>query len=82
MQERDRDSYLRLHGEAARPWLNRCVTCGHVGYKPEMPESLGVSVLPRYLRRYYAPQPLDDRGMCQQCAAALPEEELHSITDA
>ena len=62
MKKREQDSYLRLHGEKAHPWLNQCLTCGHVGYKPDMPESLGDSVLPRYLRRYFPPLPLGDRG--------------------
>jgi hypothetical protein len=51
MQKRERDNSVRRLAQVADPWLNRYVTCGHVGHKPEMPQRLGDSFLPHYLRR-------------------------------
>lgn len=73
VQQRDRDNYLKKFGARVRPWLNQCAACGHVGYKPEMPDRLGVSVLPHYVRRFFPLLALNERGICDQCVVSLRE---------
>lgn len=51
-------------------WMNRCVSCGHLGHKPEMPESIPNSTAPQNLRRFFPELALNDHGQCDQCAEA------------
>ena len=53
-------------------WMNRCRACQHLGYKPELPETLDPGIVaPRYLRRYFDPLPLDEHGLCEYCARSV-----------
>jgi hypothetical protein len=65
------DEYLRQYPQFER-WINRCVSCGAVGHKPDMPEHIGGehSIGARYLRRHFRPLALDEVGRCEQCLAA------------
>ncbi len=62
------EDYLALYPEVAKRWTNRCVACGRVGYKPEMPdEARGAHFLKRELEELVT----DDLSQCEVCAAAL-----------
>ena len=54
-----------------RQWINQCVACQQVGYKPELPDSIGVGVAARNLRRYFRPLFLNEIGLCEQCSNAM-----------
>jgi hypothetical protein len=50
-------------------WMNRCRTCHHLGYKPELPNQLerGIAA-PQFLRKYLSPLSLNSEGLCDQCS--------------
>ena len=54
-----------------RKWINQCVACQQVGSKPELPDSIGVGVAARNLRRYFRPLLLNEIGLCEQCSNAM-----------
>jgi hypothetical protein len=82
------DSQRRLAGERAfARWLNQCVACERIGFKPELPARTtarlrlgsdfadfptGVGPI---LRRSFEALALDARGLCDACAALLPEPD-------
>ena len=71
MARQTNDGLLYLHTyPKLRKWINQCVACQQVGYKPELPDSIGVGVAARNLRRYFRPLPLNDTGLCEQCSIA------------
>ncbi len=65
---RDGNEYLREFPSALR-WMNRCLSCQQVGYKPEMPDEVG-----KYfsnLREYFAPLALNENELCEDCLWAV-----------
>lgn len=62
-------SYLQMYPKLWK-WMNRCLSCGHLGHKPELPEQLGETVAAYNLRRYFPELALNQHGLCEQCAAA------------
>jgi hypothetical protein len=66
----DHKLYLQMYPQLWR-WMNRCVCCGHVGYKPELPPRLRMTAAANNLRRMYPELWVDDQGSCEQCAQSL-----------
>ena len=64
------EAYLKLFPDLAK-WLNTCATCRMVGYKPDLPEKLGSSFAPSYLRRWFKQLELDEHGRFPECAASI-----------
>lgn len=50
-----------------RKWINQCVACQRLGYKPEMSNHRAAD----NIRKYFSELGLDAAGMCNQCAAAF-----------
>ncbi len=77
------EDYLRQYPEF-RKWVNQCAGCQATGLKPEMPKDVGTSLYSHQeqeayygagagsLRRMFKPLPLNERGLCAQCAALAP----------
>lgn len=61
--------YLQMYPKLWK-WMNRCLSCGHLGHKPELPARLGEGVAAQSLRGYFPELALDELGLCDQCAAA------------
>ena len=61
------EDYLTLYPDIADRWVNRCLACGRVGFKPEMPDGARGA---HFLKTEIEPLSLNDRGMCRVCAAA------------
>lgn len=62
--------YLRQYPELER-WINRCVSCHAIGYKPDMPERFDTKgVAAHHLQRYFRPLAVDELGRCDVCAEA------------
>ncbi len=51
-------------------WVNRCVICGRLGYKPEMLTAESRPAGASNIRRYFPLMAVDESGKCDQCAAA------------
>jgi hypothetical protein len=73
------ERYIQQYPRYAK-WINQCVQCQARGYKPDMPTEMYGSIHrgPRgpekyfyrnILLRYFKPLPLDERGLCDICAA-------------
>jgi hypothetical protein len=67
-RKKDIDWYVKAY-LAARKWLDQCVACQFVGYKPDLPEHINGSVLAENLRRYFHPIHLNEQGLCDACAS-------------
>ena len=53
-----------------RKWINQCVACQRLGYRPDMPKDLGPGVAAQNLRRFFPEMDVNAAGLCEQCAAA------------
>ena len=60
------DDYLSLYPEIEERWVNRCIACGRVGYRPEMPDDAPGA---HYLKREIEPLTTDQRGLCDVCVS-------------
>ena len=63
------EDYLRSYPKLEK-WMNRCVSCGHVGHKPQLPERIGEGMAAQNLRSFFPPLMLNADGQCEQCAKA------------
>jgi hypothetical protein len=54
-----------------RRWINQCVGCQRLGYKPEMPEQIGPGIAAQNLRRLFPELDVNAAGLCEQCAASI-----------
>jgi hypothetical protein len=69
MGKRPNDALLYLRDfPRSRKWINQCVACQRLGYKPEMPEQIEPGLLAQNLRRYFPPMAVNEAGLCEQCA--------------
>lgn len=59
--------YFLTQNPKLEKWINRCLSCNAVGYKPEMPERLRDIETRGWLRRYFRPLPVDKCGLCESC---------------
>jgi len=69
-RQSDIDWYVKQY-PAARRWLNQCAGCQRTGYKPDLPEQIGMTAIAGNLRGYFQPLALDEFGLCEMCAAAM-----------
>jgi hypothetical protein len=61
--------YLRTYPQL-RKWVNQCVACQRLGYKPEMPEQITPGVAAKTIRRFFPEMEVNNVGLCEQCAIA------------
>jgi hypothetical protein len=59
--------YLAMFPDVETRWVNRCVTCDRIGYKPETPNTAKGAYR---VKRDLDPLTLDDVGRCPVCANA------------
>jgi hypothetical protein len=59
--------YLAMFPEVEERWINRCIACGRIGYKPGMPDKAKGA---RTVKHDLQPLALDEVGFCEVCAAA------------
>jgi hypothetical protein len=70
-REGEGSDYARMY-PAAGKWVVKCVLCGREGLDPEMPAD---SRFARNLTRSLEPLALDERGVCNQCGAAVDSQK-------
>ena len=70
--KKDSELYLKTYPKLLK-WINVCPFCKKKGYKPEMPESIGLagSVAAKNLRSYFQPLEVDEYGICLDCVRAM-----------
>ncbi|GCB34519.1 hypothetical protein [Bacteroides faecalis] len=67
---KQKELYIKQYPQA-KNWLNQCVICQEIGYKPEMPENIYPGVLAQNIRKLFKPLPVNEHGICAQCAAYI-----------
>ena len=69
------DQYLAMYPKLHR-WMNRCVACQRLGYKPELPDQIyrWPSAHASNLRRYFPALEVDAESLCEQCRVAQSHE--------
>lgn len=66
--------YLKQYPELNK-WMNTCICCGSVGYKPELPDKLtknwGQGEIEtagaQNIRRYFKPMKVNELSICEDC---------------
>lgn len=55
-------------------WMNNCISCGEIGYKPDLPEHIHPEdAVPHlqwndeYIRKYFKPLYVNESGYCKMC---------------
>lgn len=64
--EKNKDLYLKQYPKAKR-WLNQCIVCQSVGYKPEMPEKIHPGYLAENIRKLFPLLSVNEISICEQC---------------
>lgn len=78
MKRNEGASYLSSYPKLQK-WMNTCVCCGAVGYKPETPAALTTRFAgeefetrgAQNLRRFYRPLKVNEDGLCETCERLL-----------
>ncbi len=71
---RDKETYLKSYPKI-RKWLNFCIICQDVGYKPELPENIKPGLLAQNIRKYWRELKINDLGICIQCSKHIIDDE-------
>lgn len=61
------EKYLQQYPRI-RKWLNQCLMCQSLGYKPEMPEEDGTHCEFKNIRFRFKCLPVDSVGLCDVCS--------------
>lgn len=67
---REKDYYFYLYPEDKK-YINECLICHTVGYKPDMPEHIGGQFCKtaEKIRQMFKPAlKINEVGLCEQCA--------------
>ena len=63
------EKYIQSYPELGK-WINQCMKCGARGYKPEMPDVVGIPTVGKYIarniRRRFKELSLKN-GVCEIC---------------
>ncbi len=70
-KQKDLSQYLKQYPEAKK-WLNQCIVCQSIGYKPEMPEKIYPGYLAENLRRLLSPLEVNKLNICTHCDKHFP----------
>ena len=68
MKARQRDDFLKQYPELQR-WINTCVGCSRIGYRPEMrDEFFHAGIGAAQIRRFFEELFVTEQGLCSDCA--------------
>lgn len=65
------EEYLKMYPQLKK-WINQCVACQDIGYKPELPLELSTwggetSAAAQNLRKFFKPLQVNEVGLCDMC---------------
>jgi len=63
----DKELYRKQYPECNK-WMQQCIICQTEGYKPEMPNQIGIGYLSQNIRKLYNKLALNEIGLCEACA--------------
>ena len=61
-----KELYRKQYPECNK-WVQQCIICQTEGYKPEMPNQIGIGRLSQNIRKFYRELALDEIGLCEAC---------------
>lgn len=67
---RDKDAYLTQY-PGTKKWINVCIICHAVGYKPEMPQDISPGLIAQTIRKMFSPLSVNEISVCSDCAQYL-----------
>lgn len=67
MAKNGRELYLKQYPEIKR-WLNQCIICQTVGYKPDLPNRIYAGVMAQNIRKYFSVLSVNELSICDECA--------------
>ena len=67
----EKEQYRKQYPQCEK-WLQQCLICQTVGYKPEMPEQIGEGLLSQTIRKLYNELELNEIGLCEVCESFNP----------
>mgnify|MGYP006910092126 CR=1 FL=1 len=66
-RNRDKENYSKQYPEIEK-WLNECMVCHTIGYKPNLPEQIYPGILAENIRKSYNVLKLNEIGICEDCS--------------
>ena len=66
-KKREKEQYSKMYPNVNK-WLNECMICHAIGYKPEMPENIYPGRLAQNIRKLYSPLHVNELSICDICA--------------
>ena len=57
-----------------KKWINECICCHRKGYNPAMPNKISEGFGAYYIRKYFRPLELDEKGLCAVCRRLLDDK--------
>lgn len=67
-KSRERKLYVKQYPAKTNKWLNECLACGSIGYKPEMPEKIHPGLLAENLRSLFTLLAVNEISLCENCS--------------
>jgi hypothetical protein len=64
------DAYIAQYPKLQK-WIIQCVACKKQGYRPDLPEQIGIGVAAQNIRYFFRPIILNEDGICDECQQAL-----------
>ena len=62
----EKEQYRKQYPQCEK-WLQQCLICQTVGYKPEMPNQIGYGMLSQNIQKLYNKLVLNEIGLCETC---------------
>ena len=63
---KDNEIYIQRFPEM-RKWINQCVICQTIGYKPNLPQNLYPGVLAQHIRKIFNKLYINELNICNEC---------------
>ena len=65
-KSRDREYYIKQLPETKK-WLNECILCHSVGYKPELPDKIFPGLMAENILSLFSPLAVNEMNLCDDC---------------
>jgi hypothetical protein len=70
---KDKETYLKQFPKASK-WLNQCLICHTVGYKPELPDKIYPGFLAENIRSMFSSLAVNEISICDECSIHWKEK--------
>lgn len=62
----------RLKYPEIRRWLNQCIICQTIGYKPDLLDNIIPDMMAQNIRKYFTVLSVNELNICDECANTTP----------